>query len=56
MEIPFIPLIIHSKYWASIKPGTRNIPEHAGTSRNIKKIKRIFMKKKKIKKKIIKIK
>ena len=26
-----------AKSWASIKPGTRNIPEHAGTSRNMKK-------------------
>ena len=37
--------------WASIKPGTWNIPEHSGTSRNIpehEKIKIIFMKKKKI--------
>ena len=24
--------------WASIKPGTWNIPEHSGTSRNMKKI------------------
>ena len=34
---------------ASIKPGTRNIPEHAGTCRNIpehEKIKIIFMKNK----------
>ena len=33
---------------ASIKPGTRNIPEHSGTCRNIpehEKIKVIFMKK-----------
>ena len=36
---------------ASIKPGTWNIPEHAGTSRNMNKIKVIFMKKKLIKKK-----
>ena len=38
-----------------MKPGTRNIPEHAGTSRNIpehEKIKIIFMEKK-IKNKII---
>ena len=34
---------------ASIKPGTRNIPEHSGTCRNMpehEKIKVIFMKKK----------
>ena len=34
---------------ASIKPGTRNIPEHSGTCRNIpehEKMKIIFMKKK----------
>ena len=41
---------------SSIKPGTRNIPEHAGTFRNIpehEKIKIIFMKKKKFKNKMI---
>ena len=40
-----------SQIWASIKPGTGNIPEHSGTSRNIpkhEKIKIIFMKIKKI--------
>ena len=33
--------------WASIKPGTWNIPElpeHSGTSRNMKKLKYFFMK------------
>ena len=30
---------------ASIKPGTWNIPEHSGTSRNMKKLKYFFMKK-----------
>ena len=35
--------------WASIKPGTWNIPEHSGTCRNIlehEKIKVIYEKKK----------
>ena len=36
------------KLWTrgpSIKPGTWNIPEHSGTSRNMKKLKYFFMKK-----------
>ena len=51
-------LLCYGKWFsrgASIKPGTRNIPEHPGTLRNIpehEKIKIIFMEKK-IKNKII---
>ena len=34
-----------SHSWTSIKPGTWNIPEHPGASRNMKKSKYFFMKK-----------
>ena len=48
-----VELIVNATiiFCASIKPGTWNIPEHAGTFRNIpehEKIKIIFMKKKNI--------
>ena len=49
-------LPLAAKRWASIKPGTWNIPEHSGTCRNIpehEKINIIFMKKKYNKIKII---
>ena len=36
---------VQSIFWASIKPGRWNIPEHSGTSRNMKKLKYFFMKK-----------
>ena len=43
-----VELIVNATmiFWASIKPGTWNIPEHAGTFRNIPEHekKNIFMK------------